>query len=168
MSSHKKLIQTLILGAVLLLLPVNVSALYRPQLIVAAKQQEYEQKVSKYTPTHHQMLTDLNKQIIEVNRKDCALLEAQIAIQGAILDEYFKRNNFKTNDSIDKARYWLTYAHEAVAFQIAKVYIFDLNGESNIKGDARATVNLFENDLASARTKTINSQKIIQDLVKSS
>ena len=144
----------------------NTLALYKPYLKVEADQATYSQKVATYSPTDQQKLTDLSNQIIQINKDDVEQLSLQIDAQAAILDEYQRRNHNQTNPQIDKARYWLTYAHEAVAFQLVQAYIFNLTSEKNIKSDATQTVNKFEGDLSSTRTKVINSLNIIKDLVK--
>src|SRR5258708_36729863 len=144
----------------------NTLALYKPYLKIEADRDTYQQKVATYSKQNQQKLTDLSNQIVEINNRRVEDLALQIDAQGAILDEYQRRNHEQTNSQIDKARYWLTYAHEAVAFQLIQVYIFNLTSENNIKGDATQTVNKFENDLTSTRTKVINSQNIIQNLIK--
>ncbi len=53
--------------------------------------------------------------------------------QGGILDEFIRRKG--EGAGTDKTRYWITYAHEAVAYQAAKVYIYNLTSEGNLKGE---------------------------------
>jgi hypothetical protein len=144
----------------------NTFALYKPYLKIEADRAAYQTKVAKYSPENQKKLTDLSNQIVEINNKDVALLNQQIDAQAALLDEFQRRNNFQTTPQIDKARYWLTYAHEAVAFQLIQVYIFNLTSEKTIKNDATSTVNKFESDLNSTRGKVINSLNIVKNTVK--
>lgn len=162
----KKIICLLLLLIIFFGLQKNTSALYKPYLKIEADREAYQQKVATYSKENQQKLTNLSNQIIEINNRRVEDLSLQIDAQGAILDEYQRRNHEETNPQIDKARYWLTYAHEAVAFQLIQVYIFNLTSEKNIKSDASQTVNKFESDLSSTRTKVINSLNIVSGLVK--
>lgn len=96
--------------------------------------------------------------------------------QGQILDEYMSRNDMQEGSETDgihrnlskpveNARYWLTYAHEAVAYQAAKVYIFNITSEGNIKSDLNREVDELSSDLNILRNKVLKSQKLIESLV---
>ena len=86
-------------------------------------------------------------------------------IQAQILDGHQKRLG-KETEQIEKARYWITYAHEAVAYQAAKIYVFELSSEANLKSDMLSTISLFQNELNSTRSKIIKSQNILRETVK--
>lgn len=148
-----------------------------PEDIVNSKKATYEQRVKNYSQINRQKLEDLSKKIAQVNQKRTDELNLIIQTQGLILDEYVKRFNIEEDggkdgihrnlgDSAANARYWITYAHEAVAYQAAKMYVFNLTTEANIKNDALNTVNLFQSDLNSAKLKVIKSQNILLEVVK--
>jgi ABC-type methionine transport system ATPase subunit len=95
--------------------------------------------------------------------------------QGQILDEYIYRHNIEEpqedgkqrnlSNPVENARYWLTYAHEAVAYQAIQVYIFNLNGQANIKNDINAQINNLASSMNVLKGKVDKSQKLIADLV---
>lgn len=98
--------------------------------------------------------------------------------QGEILDEFIGRNNANKitgadgihrnlTDPIENARYWLTYAHEAVAYQAAKVYVYNLTSEKNVNQDILSQINILSSDLNILRNKVLKSQQIIGGLVSS-
>jgi len=153
-----------------IILPVTVFARVTPEDIVNSKKEAYESRVVNYSAAHRQNLEIFSKKIVEVNKKRTDELDRIMVAQALILDEYETRlgsgGQGRRADEIEKARYWITYAHEAVAYQAAKIYIFDLSGESNITRDALNTISFFQSELNSARSKVINSQKILTDVVK--
>lgn len=160
-----------ILVALLLLLiflPVNVLARrITPEDIISSQRETYNQKVQGYSLTNQQNLEQLSQQIVLINDKRTDDLEKLLGIQAAVLDEYetrYKSGGKYNKELVEKARYWITFAHEAVAYQAAKIYIFNLTTEGNIKADSLNTISQFETQLNSARSKVINSQKYIQDL----
>lgn len=136
-----------------------------PEDIVNSKKESYQSKVHNYSLENQTKLDELAKKIDQVNKKRTDYLAEIMAIQAAILDEYEKRQE-QDKEGIKKARYWVTYAHEAVAYQAAKIYIFNLSSEVNIKKDALAAINLFQGELNSTRSKVIYSQKVLQEVVK--
>lgn len=154
-----------------------VQARTTPEDIFNAKKDAYQQKVSKYSPTSQQKLDSLSQKIAEVNQVRSAQLLLITKRQGEILDEYLIRQeiieqggrdgiNRNLSDPIEKARYWITYAHEAAAYQAAKIYLYSLTSESNIKSDSLNLISTLQADLNSTRQKVINSQKILNDLLK--
>lgn len=149
----------------LALSPVLVVARITPEDIVNSKKEAYESRVINYSTTHKQNLESLSKNIAQVNKKRTNELDRIMVTQASILDEYERRQNGKDTEAIKKARYWITYAHEAVAYQVAKIYIYDLSGESNIRRDALNTISFFQSELNSTRSKVINSQKILEGTV---
>lgn len=159
-------------------LPASIAqARTTPEDIFNAKKDAYQQKVSKYSTTNQQKLDSLSQKIAEVNRIRSAELLQISERQGEILDEYLIRQeiieqggrdgiNRNLSDPIEKTRYWITYAHEAAAYQAAKIYIYSLTSESNIKSDSLNLISTLQADLNSTRQKVINSQKILNDLLK--
>jgi hypothetical protein len=69
------------------------------------------------------------------------------------------------SDPVENARYWITYAHEAVAYQAAKHYIFDLSGEANMKANVTSKINQLANDIDILAGKVDKSQKLVEALV---
>lgn len=144
---------------------IPVQARVTPEDIVNSKREIYEEKVKNYSPENKQKLENLAEKIAEVNKKRTDELDRIMVIQAAILDEYQGKMGSKNTAQIEKARYWITYAHEAVAYQAAKIYLYNLSSESNIKNDALNLISLFQGDLNSARSKVIYSQKILKKTV---
>ena len=139
-----------------------------PEDIVNEKRSVFEQKVKNYSEDHKKKLEDLSKAIDALNQKRSSELQEKVMIQGLILDEFQSRGNNEKNKAkqIEDVRYWITFAHEAISYQKAKIYIYDLSSESAIKNDALRLISLFFSDLNSTRTKTIKSQKLLESLVK--
>ncbi len=148
----------------------QVFARTTPADIFNSEQQAYQQTVSHYSTAHQQALKNLSDQIAMVNKSRTDQLNQIVETQAAILDEYNRRhpgqNATTSTTDHESPLYWLTYAHEAVAYQAGKIYIFDLTSESNIERDATSTVNIFQSDLESVRAKVVKSQGIIGSLVK--
>ncbi len=160
-----KVVVIFILTMVFMGLPVSALGLYQPWIAEQVARETYNQKKAAYSPTDQKKLDNLANQIIEINSRRTTELSLQMEAQGEILDEFQSRNPGKVAQ-VEKVRYWVTYAHEAVAFQAAKNYIFTLISETNLKRDVTPTVNQFENDLSVLRKKVINSQSMVQELVK--
>lgn len=143
-----------------------------PEDIINAKQASYDQKIVNYSPSNQQKLKSLGDLIVQINKTRSDQLDKIMITQANILDEYETRlrqgygGQGQNSDGIKKARYWVTFAHEAVAYQAAKIYIFELSNEKNIRNDALSTISLFQADLNSTRSKVIYSQKILLDLLK--
>lgn len=151
---------------VVLLFPTLIYARVTPEDIVNSKKETYEKTVQNYSSLHKQKLTDLAGKITAINKKRTDELDWIMINQALILDEYEKRSNGKYLEQIKKARYQITYAHEAVAYQAAKIYIFNLTREANIKNDALNLISLFQSDLNSTRSKVIYSQNILEETIK--
>ncbi len=143
-----------------------VFARITPEDIVNSQMQSYNSQVAKYSNTDRQKLEKLSSEIAQINKQRTTELENIMLVEGNILDEFQRRNKDRTNPAIDNARYWITYAHEAVAYQAAKIYIFNLTSESNLKNDSLNLIGLFESDLNSTRLKVLNSQKILAGVIK--
>src|SRR5258708_7090389 len=153
-----------------LLLPFYLSlftpihALYIPRIQEDARKEAYQQKLKTYSPQNQQKLEKLGKTIANLNKKESDQLTQIMEGQAQIMDEYERRQNLievkqtdgKTrnlSNQFENARYWLTYPHEAVAFEAAKNYIFTLSSEATIKRDATNTVSEFENDMVALQGK---------------
>lgn len=136
-----------------------------PEDIVQEKRVVYEQKVKNYSLINKQKLEKLNIDIALVNKKRTDELENIMVAQGTILDEYENRQKGKNIEKIKNARYWITYAHEAVAYQAAKIYIYNLTSEGNIRNDALNLISQMAGELNSSRTKVINSQKTLEKTI---
>lgn len=137
-----------------------------PQNILDIKKDIYNQKVQNYSLEHKNELEKITFRIMKINKLRTDQLSQIIQTQANILDEYQNRNEGKNIEAIEKARYWITFAHEAVAYQAAKIYVFELSSEPAIKGDANNLVSLFQSDLSSTRNKVIYSQKILKSTLK--
>jgi len=161
-----KVLMGVVLALTFFLMPLNAQARITPEDIVNSKKEAYEKRVVSYSPAHKKSLEDLSKKIAGVNKKRTDELERIMVTQALILDEYERRSDGKNGQQIKEARYWITYAHEAVAYQAAKIYIFELSGESNLTKDALNTVSFFQSELNSARSKVINSRKTLTDTLK--
>lgn len=145
--------------------PTLTLARVTPEDIVQTEREAYEKKVINYSQQHQQKLEILAQSIARVNKKRTDELKQIMVAQATVLDEYERRQNGKGVENTKKARYWITFAHEAVAYQAAKIYIFDLSLEGNIRSDALSTVSFFQSDLNSVRTKVIYSQRVLREVV---
>lgn len=148
-----------------ILIPSLVFARVTPEDIVQEKRVAYETKVKNYSAINQQKLEKLAKDIALVNKKRTDELENIMIAQGTILDEYENRSVEKNSEAIKNARYWITYAHEAVAYQAAKIYIYNLTSEGNIKNDAVSLINQMAGELNSSKIKVINSQKTLEKTI---
>lgn len=144
---------------------VPVFARITPEDIVQEKKVTYETKVKSYSVINKQKLEKLAQDIALVNKKRTNELENIMIAQGNILDEYENRQKGKNAESIKNARYWITYAYESVAYQAAKIYIFSLTSENNIRNDALNLISQMAGELNSSRTKVINSQKTLEKTI---
>jgi hypothetical protein len=154
----------------------SISARTTPADILNEQKQVYENRVKNYSPASKQKLTDLSQKIAALNKQATSDWETNMIRQGEILDEYMHRNNLQEgpetdgihrnlSNDVENARYWLTFAHEAVAYQAARVYIFDLTSETNINSDINRDVTQLSSDLNILRGKVLKSQKLIEALV---
>lgn len=171
-----KYLLPILLILVFLTIPTFSFAHTSPQDQIDSQQQTYNQRVKNYTAMHFQQLNKLSKNIAEINKQETDYLESLVFIQGEILDEYVKRNNINENggadgvhrnsDPVSTTRLAITRVHEAIAYQAAHIYIFNLTSEKNIKNDASNFIANLESDLNKVRESTIYSQTLILNLVK--
>lgn len=150
----------------LIIFPGGVWARITPEDIVNSKREAYDKTVVNYSEDSKQKLKYFAEKIAQINKSRTDELDRIMITQAAILDEYENRSEGKNKEAIEKARYWITYAHEAVAYQAAKIYIFDLSSEQNKKRDVLSTISLFQSELNSTRSKVINSQKTLTGTIK--
>lgn len=170
-----KIVSALLLILIVSFFAAAVSARTTPEDILNSKRSAYAQKVQNYSSIHKQKLEDLSQKIANLNKKITDDLNLNMEKQGQILEEYTRRNNLEKvsndgikrnlNEPMENARYWLTFAHEAVAYQAAKTYVFNLTSEANIRGDTNTAISLLESDINTLRSKIAKSQKIIRNLV---
>lgn len=157
------------------MLAPNAYSRTTPEDIINAQKQTYNQKVSNYSPEGKQKLSDFEKKIADLNALITSDYETQMLRQGTILDEYVKRNEIlerqgdgitrNLSEPVENSRYWITYAHEAVAYQAAKIYIPALTGEANINRDLTTQINILQSDINILRGKVIKSQNILKQTV---
>ena len=164
--SHIRCVILMLLILLAMIWPGQVFARVTPEDIVNSKREAYEKTVKNYSFDHKQKLKILSEKIAEINKRRADELDQIMINQARILDEYELRSNGNNKVGIEKARYQITYAHEAIAYQAAKIYIFILNGEGNIKNDALNLISLFEGELLSARSKVIYSGQILKGVIK--
>src|SRR6266853_120997 len=127
-----------VLSLLILLFPTLVHARITPNDIVNDNREAYQLRIKNYSPQNQKNLESLQQKIVQVNKTRTDQLEAITLVQGEILDEYVFRKGIHEKsedgvhrdltDPVEKARYWITFAHEAVAYQAAKIYIPNLNG----------------------------------------
>lgn len=162
--------------SLILILPSSSFARTTPEDIINAQKEVYNQRIKNYSPENQQRVTKASEKVALFNKEKTAYLGALMERQGEILDEYIYRtgadpryatDGIKRNleNDVENARYWLTYAHEAVAYQAAKVYVINLTSEASIKGNINSTISSMEYDLNTLRGKVIKSQNIIKELV---
>lgn len=136
-----------------------------PEDIVNEKREIYNQRVGSYSQESRDRLDLVSKRIVEMNKTKTDELGWIMESQARILDEYERRNPGKNQKGVDEARYWITYAHEAVAYQAAKIYIYDLSNEASIEPDIKRMVGIFRSELNSTRDKVIKSQKVLEGVI---
>ena len=159
-------------------LPSTSYARTTPEDIINTQRESYNERVKNYSPENQQRVLQASERVNSFNKEKTDYLGALMERQGEILDEYIARSGadprFATDgikrnleNDVENARYWLTFAHEAVAFQAAKAYIINLTGETSINGNINSTISTMEYDLNTLRGKVIKSQNIIKELVTS-
>lgn len=154
----------------------TIQARTTPEDIINAKRQEYNQRLQNYSPEGKQKLADFERKIADLNKLITDDYETQMLRHGTILDEYIRRNQISErqgdgisrnlSEPVENSRYWITYAHEAVAYQAAKIYIPNLSGEANINRDLATQINILQSDTNILRNKIIKSQTILSSLLK--
>lgn len=149
-----------------------------PEDIYNEKLQAYESRRQTFSLENQKKLDLYQKEIKDLNAFITKELEENTLRQGEILNEYILRNDIPTipetdgikrnlSDPVENARYWITYAHEAIAFQAAKNYLFQLSSEANIERDITLQINALQGDIGVLKGKVDKSkQALIQMLNK--
>lgn len=167
----------LLLLATFYLLPINISARTTPEDIYNERLQSYESKRQTYSLEDQKKLDLFEDEITNLNTIITRDLENITLRQGEILDEYIRRNNIPAipetdgirrdlSDPVESARYWTTYAHEAIAYQAAKKYLFSLTGESNIDKDIVIQIQSLQGDIGTLKGKVEKSKQTLISLLK--
>ncbi len=165
---------SLLLVLVLLLSTVSTSVFARttPEDIYNANRQTYENKRQTFSLENQKKLDQYEQEIKLLNAFITKELENNTLIQGEILNEYIIRNDIPTvpetdgiqrnlSDPVENARYWITYAHEAIAFQAAKNYLFSLSSEASIDRDITLQINALQGDIGVLKGKVDKSKQAL-------
>lgn len=161
----KLLIIALFLLTTTYFLPATVFARVTPEDIINEQKDIYNTRVKNYSPANKQKLDEAYKKIQALNLRIYGELDELMIRQGQILDEYLARKGFKETEAIRNSRYWITFAHEAVAYQQAKIYVFSLTGEANVERDINIAINNLQADITTLKGKVIKSQGILKTTV---
>lgn len=155
-------------------LPV-IEARTTPADIYNDQKASYDQRLSTFSPSTQQKITSFTKAINDTNKKETYELEMVMERQGQILDEYMRRNgktyrvadgvNRNLSDPIENANYWITYAHEAVAYQAAKNYLPSLSSENNWKNSASNNISNLASDINILKGKVEKSRLLVERVV---
>lgn len=160
----------------LLSITAPVFARTTPEDIYNANREAYEKKRQTYSLENQKKLDLYEEEIKKLNAFITTELEHNTLRQGEILDEYIRRNDIPTvpetdgirrnlTDPVENGRYWITYAHEAIAFQAAKKYLFSLTGESNIDRDITLQINALQGDIGVLKGKVDKSKQALMTLL---
>lgn len=147
-----------------------------PEDIYNEQRASYEAKRQTYSLENQKKLDGFEGEIKNLNRFITTELEADTLRQGEILDEYIRRNHIPTipetdgikrnlDDPVENARYWITYAHEAVAFQAANNYLFALTNESSINRDIIIQIQALQGDTGVLKGKVEKSKQALTKLL---
>jgi hypothetical protein len=153
----------------------TIHARTTPDDILREQREVYNTRVKNYSAENQKKLAEFEQKVAAMNKYQTDVLESKMRRQGEILNEYVFREGIEErqadgitrdlSDPVENARYWITYAHEAVAFQAAKHYIFDLSGEANMKANVTSKINQLANDIDVLAGKVDKSQKLVEALV---
>ena len=177
-----KIVSLLILSLLFLLLTTNyqlptIFARTTPEDIYNEKLAAYETKRQTFSLENQKKLDQYQDEIKNFNAFISHELELNTLRQGEVLDEYIRRNDIPTvpetdgiqrnlSDPVENARYWITYAHEAIAFQAAKNYLFSLSSEANIDRDIIVQINAMQNDIGILKGKVDKSKQALIKLLE--
>ena len=177
-----KIVSLLILSFLFLLLTTyyllpTTFARTTPEDIYNEKRQAYESKRQTYSLENQKKLDQFEQEIKNLNAFITHELENNTLRQGEILNEYILRNNIPTvpetdgiqrnlDDPVENARYWITYAHEAIAFQAAKNYLFGLTGEANIDRDIVVQIQALQAETGVLKGKVEKSKQALIKLLE--
>lgn len=147
-----------------------------PEDIYNEKLALYETKRQTYSLENQKKLDLYQDEIKNLNAFITTELENNTLLQGEILNEYIRRNDIPTvpetdgikrnlQDPVENARYWITYAHEAIAFAAAKNYLFSLTGETNIDKDIIIQIQSLQADTGVLKGKVEKSKQALISLL---
>lgn len=153
-----------------------VEARINPESIYNDQRASYEKKRQTYSLENQKKLDQYEQEIKNLNTFITTELENNTLIQGEILDEYIQRKGIPTvpetdgirrnlTDPVENARYWITYAHEAIAYQAAKNYLFSLGSESTINRDIVLQINSMQADIGVLKGKVEKSKQALLSLL---
>lgn len=172
-----KLLSIIVFSFLLILNLPQVFARTTPEDIYNERLSVYESKRQTYTLENQKKLDQFEAEITNLNSLITSELESNTLRQGEILDEYIRRNDIPTvpetdgirrnlSDPVENARYWITYAHEAIAFQAAKKYLFGLTGEAGVNRDIIVQINDLQSDIGVLKGKVEKSKQALVSLLK--
>lgn len=172
-----KLLFSFLLVLALSVFASTISARTTPEDIYNQNRQAYETKRQTFSLENQKKLDAYEDEIKALNAFITKELENNTLEQGEILDEYIRRNNIPTvpetdgikrnlSDPLENARYWITYAHEAIAFQAAKNYMFSLSSEANINRDITIQIQALQGDIGVLKGKVEKSKQALIALLK--
>lgn len=167
-----KLFGVLFLALLLILIIQPVFARTTPEDIYNEKRQAYETRRQTFSLENQKKLDQYEEEIANLNAFITLELENNTLRQGEILNEYILRNDIPTvpetdgiqrnlSDPVESARYWITYAHEAIAFQAAKKYMFGLSSEANIDRDITIQIQALQGDIGVLKGKVDKSKQAL-------
>lgn len=156
---------------------ITISARTTPEDIYNEKLQAYESKRQTFSLENQKKLDLYQEEVKNLNAFITQELENNTLRQGEILNEYILRNDIPTvpetdgirrnlTDPVENARYWITYAHEAIAFQAAKNYMFTLSSEANIDRDITIQIQALQGDTGVLKGKVEKSKQALISLLK--
>ncbi len=166
--------------AFVLLLTISVPQVFArttPEDIFNERRETYETKRQTFSLENQKKLDLYEEEIKNLNKFISEELENNTLRQGEILNEYILRNDIPTvpetdgiarnlSDPVENARYWITYAHEAIAFQAAKNYMFGLSSEANIDRDIIVQIGALQNDIGILKGKVEKSKTALIQMLK--
>ncbi len=174
----QKVLPRIVIILLLLTIHYQPSAIYArttPEDIINEQKAAYEQTLKNYSPANRQKAESFSKKIADFNEEKTYELELIAERQGEILDEYVRRNNIsenggadginRSNDPVSVARIEITRAHEAIAYQAAKIYIPNLTGQINIKSDSLNLISRMQSDFQIPINKLNYSHTLLEDLI---
>lgn len=152
-----------------------VEARVTPDDIYNEAKATHDQRLSTYTPATQQKIKTLEQALADTNKKQTDQLELIMERQGQILDEYMRREgrtyrvadgiNRNLTDPVENANYWITYAHEAVAYQASQKYMPTLGSEANWKGNMLNEVANLQSDINVLKGKVEKSRQLVEGVV---
>jgi hypothetical protein len=147
-----------------------------PADIINDQKASFQARKNSYSSQNQAKLDFFNQAIADLNTKITSELEQNLIRQGQILDEYVRRTGYQedggrdgihrnTDKPVENARYWVTYAHEAAAYQAGRVYIINLSSQANINNDIVNSINALQSDISVLKSKVTKSQDLVEGIL---